>query len=82
MRALRLSAGFASPGLLLPTEVQTMFERLKKKWKVNAGQLALVLCTFALGGSLTGYAGRKLMSFVPLEKNWLWILIYIIIIYK
>ncbi len=57
-----------------------MFDRLKKKWKVNSLRLTLILCTFALGGSLTGYAGRKLMAFIPVEQNWLWITIYILLI--
>jgi len=57
-----------------------MFERLQKKWKVNGLQLALILCTFAIGGSLTGYAGKRLMNFFDIEQNWLWVSIYIIVI--
>jgi formyltetrahydrofolate-dependent phosphoribosylglycinamide formyltransferase len=57
-----------------------MFERLQKKWKVNGIQLTLILFTFAIGGSLTGYAGRKLMGLVAIDQKWLWIIIYIIII--
>ena len=57
-----------------------MFDRLKQRWKVNAVQLALILITFAIGGSLTGYAGRKLMNLFSIEKNWLWIVLYILII--
>jgi len=62
------------------TSPQTMFNRLQKKWKVNGLQLLLVLCTFAIGGSLTGYAGRKLMNLLPIEANWLWVVIYIIVV--
>lgn len=57
-----------------------MFERLQKKWKVNGLQLVLILCTFAIGGSLTGYAGRKLMNLLPIDQNWLWIIIYILVV--
>ncbi|MES1221459.1 MAG: phosphoribosylglycinamide formyltransferase [Bacteroidota bacterium] len=57
-----------------------MFNRLQNKWKVNGLQLGLILCTFAIGGSLTGFAGRKLMNLFNIEKGWLWILIYIILI--
>ena len=57
-----------------------MFERLQQKWKVNGLQLALILCTFALGGSLTGYVGRRLMNLIPIEQNWLWVLAYILIV--
>ncbi|MEI9943889.1 MAG: phosphoribosylglycinamide formyltransferase [Chitinophagaceae bacterium] len=57
-----------------------MFERLQKKWKVNGLQLALIISTFAIGGSLTGYAGRKLLNFLGMEKSALWVILYIILI--
>src|SRR5690242_10485549 len=57
-----------------------MFDRLQKKWKVNGIQLLLILCTFAIGGSLTGYVGRKLMNYLPIEQNWIWLIIYIIVV--
>ncbi|MEI9807250.1 MAG: DUF6787 family protein [Bacteroidota bacterium] len=57
-----------------------MFDRLQKKWKVNGLQLLLILCTFAIGGSLTGYAGKRLMNSLGIEQKWLWVIIYIIVI--
>lgn len=57
-----------------------MFERLQKKWKVSGLRLVLILTTFALGGSLTGYVGRRLMQYLPIELNWLWVAVYIIVI--
>ena len=57
-----------------------MFERLRQKWKVNAVQLALILCTFAIGGSLTGYAGKKIMNLLSIEADWLWAIIYSLIV--
>jgi hypothetical protein len=57
-----------------------MFDELKNKWKVGGLQLLLILCTFALGGSLCGYAGRKILSLFPLEKGVLWFVIYILLI--
>lgn len=57
-----------------------MFDRLKRKWKVNGLQLVLVLCTFAIGGSLTGYVGKKIMNLLSIDQDWLWVLVYIIII--
>lgn len=57
-----------------------MFDRLQQKWKVNGLQLALILCTFALGGSLTGYAGRKLLLMMGIEEGWLRITMYIILV--
>lgn len=57
-----------------------MFDRLQQKWKVNGLQLALILCTFAIGGSITGYAGRRLMPLLGIEQDWLWIIVYIILV--
>jgi hypothetical protein len=57
-----------------------MLEKLRNKWKVNGVQLILILCTFAIGGSLCGYAGRKVLSLFPLEKGVLWGIIYVVVI--
>lgn len=57
-----------------------MFERLQKKWKVSGFQLFLIICTFAIGGSLTGYAARKLMPVLSIDQKWLWILVYVVLI--
>lgn len=54
-----------------------MFEQLQKKWKVNSLQLFLILCTFAIGGSVTGYVGKKIMNLLSITYDWLWILVYI-----
>ena len=57
-----------------------MFERLQKKWKVSAGRLLLILVTFALGGSATGYLGKRVMSLLGIENPWLFVPIYIIVV--
>jgi hypothetical protein len=57
-----------------------MLERLKEKWKVSGGRLFLILCTFAIGGSLCGYVGRKLMDLLALDKGVLWYVLYIILV--
>lgn len=57
-----------------------MFEKLKQRWKVNGLNLVLIITTFALGGSLCGYAGRKILLLTGLEKNVLWFVLYIILI--
>jgi len=57
-----------------------MFQRLQQKWKVSGLQMVLILCTFAIGGSLTGFVGRRMMNFVSIEQDWLWIIVYILII--
>jgi hypothetical protein len=57
-----------------------MFEKLRQRWKVNALQLVLIICTFAIGGSLTGYAAKKLMNLLSIEADWLWAIIYIFLV--
>ncbi len=56
-----------------------MFEQLKRRWKVNSLNLLLVICTFAIGGSLCGYFGRRILLMTGLEKGLSWIVLYIII---
>lgn len=55
-----------------------MFQKLQEKWKVNGWQLFLVISTFALGGSLCGYLGKKLMNLTGLEKGLGWMLLYLL----
>jgi hypothetical protein len=57
-----------------------MFDRLQKKWKVNGLQLVLILCTFAIGGSATGFLGKKIMNLLDINQDWLWAIIYILLI--
>ena len=56
-----------------------MFNGLRKKWKVGGFQLALILSTFSIGGSLTGFAGKKIMNFLNIELDWVWAIIYILL---
>lgn len=57
-----------------------MLEKLKKHWKVNSINLALIIITFALGGSLCGYAGRKILLLTNMEKGPVWVMLYIILV--
>lgn len=57
-----------------------MFEKLQSKWKVNGWSLALILTTFALGGSACGFIGKKIMNLTGLDKGVLWFVLYIIIL--
>ncbi|TAG09928.1 MAG: hypothetical protein EAZ41_08730, partial [Sphingobacteriia bacterium] len=57
-----------------------MFNRLKDKWKVNWWQFTLIFSTFALGGSLCGYIGRKLLMLSSLEKGVGYFVIYIVLV--
>ena len=57
-----------------------MFKKLQAKWKVNGWQLLLIITTFAIGGSLTGWAGRKLLALTRIDHNYVYYIFYIIII--
>ena len=58
----------------------SMFNRLQTRWKVSAGRLFLIIATFAIGGSLCGYTGRKLLSFTNIEEEILWVIAYLTVI--
>ena len=57
-----------------------MFNRLQKKWKVSGWRLILILVTFAVGGSLTGYAGKWVMTTLGIHQTAVYVPIYIIVI--
>ena len=57
-----------------------MFRKLQQKWKVGGVQLALIIITFAIGGSATGYVGKKIMNVLAVHQDWLWTLIYILLV--
>jgi hypothetical protein len=57
-----------------------MFEKLQKKWKVNGLNLFLILTTFAVGGSLCGRVGKKLLDILAVEKGVLWFIFYVLIV--
>lgn len=57
-----------------------MFDKLKQKWKVSGLQLGLILCTFAIGGSMTGFIGKKVMNFLAIEQDWIWAVVYFLLV--
>ena len=57
-----------------------MFERLQQKWRVGAFQIVLIILCFALGGSFTGYAARKIMDLLAVEEDWLWTIVYLLVV--
>jgi len=57
-----------------------MLRKLKQHWGVNGLNLVLIIATFALGGSLCGYAGRKILLLTSLEKGITWFLLYIVLV--
>jgi formyltetrahydrofolate-dependent phosphoribosylglycinamide formyltransferase len=71
---------FAEPFHKFLQHICQMFEKLKRHWKVNGVNLILIITTFALGGSLCGYAGRKLLALTNMDKGFLWILLYILLV--
>jgi len=56
------------------------YERLQQNWKVNGIQLALILVTFAVGGSLTGQVAKWAMDALNLGGVWYWGLLYLLIV--
>jgi hypothetical protein len=56
------------------------YKRLQQKWKVNSLQLALILITFAVGGSLTGQVARLIMDRIEPGEPWYWGLAYLLIV--
>ena len=57
-----------------------MLEKLKQRWKVNSLNLILIIFTFALGGSLCGYAGRKILGLIIIDNDIVWVIAYLILI--
>jgi len=60
--------------------IQAMFSGLKNRWKVNGWRLLLILITFAVAGSATGYVGRLIMEVLDIDTVWLYILIYVLLV--
>lgn len=56
-----------------------MFERLQNKWKVNNLQLVLIISTFAVGGSSTGFIAKKIMNALPIDQDWIWVTVYLLL---
>jgi formyltetrahydrofolate-dependent phosphoribosylglycinamide formyltransferase len=57
-----------------------MFQKLQKKWKVGGLQLALIIFTFAIGGSATGFVSKKIITALPIHQDWFWTIIYILLV--
>lgn len=57
-----------------------MFTYLKNKWQVSWFQFVLIFSTFALGGSLCGFLGKKFMPLLAIENKAIWLVVYIIVV--
>ena len=72
----RNSAAFLLPGFSFVGDffgiLQPMFNGLKQRWKVGNTQLALILCTFAVTGTLTAYISRAITAWVGLDESSAW----------
>ena len=56
-----------------------MFEKLKEKWGVGPTQLVVILCTFAIGGSLSGYLAKLIMG-SSAGQGALWWVLYVVVV--
>lgn len=45
-----------------------MFTKLQQKWKVTKTDLVLILCTFAVTGTLTAWLSRQITSWLAVDK--------------
>jgi hypothetical protein len=41
-----------------------MFEKIKKRWKVSGWQFFLIICVFAITGTLTAYISRYITGWL------------------
>lgn len=57
-----------------------MFKRLQQKWKVGPFQITLIIICFALGGSATGYTAKKIITLLSINSDWLWAIVYILLV--
>ena len=46
-----------------------MFNKLQQNWKVGGIQLFLILCTFAVTGSLTAFISERITNWVGFDEN-------------
>ncbi len=56
--------------------IMKSINKLQQKWGVGPVQFWLIMITFALGGSLSGYLNKQILNLVFLEKNAAYWLIY------
>ena len=59
---------------------KNMFNKLKARWGVNGLGLVLILCTFAIGGSLSGFLAKKVMLLMTIESGWYYLPLYVLIV--
>ena len=55
-----------------------MLNKLQNKWQVGPLRLILIIITFAVGGSLCGYTGRKLLGLTTIDRGVFWVITYVL----
>ena len=61
---------------IISEHIMKSINKLQQKWGVGQVQFWLIMTTFALGGSLSGYLNKQILNLVFLEKNAAYWLIY------
>ncbi len=56
--------------------IMKSINKLQQKWGVGPVQFWLIMTTFAMGGSLSGYLNKQILNMVFLEKNAAYWLVY------
>jgi len=54
-----------------------MFKRLQQKWNAGPLQIIAIIMCFAVGGTVTGFAAKKIINVLLIRQDWLWAIIYI-----
>ena len=72
LRGLELAEIFT----VISAYIMKSINKLQQKWGVGQVQFWLIMTTFALGGSLSGYLNKQILNLVFLEKNAAYWLIY------
>ncbi len=57
-----------------------MFNRLQEKWKVSGWQVAIIIVVFAIGGSLCGWLGKRVLGLLSIDQVTLRIPLYILLV--
>jgi hypothetical protein len=57
-----------------------MFDKLKNKWGVNGVRVLLILCTFAIGGSLSGRVAHYFLELLEVENMAVKVIVYLLLV--
>ncbi len=57
-----------------------VFAKLRERWGVSAGRLVLILCTFAIGGSLCGRVAGLILDQFGIGSWWIYAVLYLLLV--